>query len=263
MIMRGTKIIFHHKEMDRAARKNLGSSLRRGVSSLLSFVILFAVVLTAIVVFLNSSKITIDSANTNIRISDAEAVMKIMDNRIRELAAEGNGSARLLEITTQGDFKVSGEEDIVQFEADATGFDQFSRLQRGNILFIAGNDVNCRKADVTGDSVADIFMENTYINATLKYVAGPNSAINTTESLIRISSRVTGDNATFSNSSVVIDGNLSTVNGTGFSDLQKTGSAMPACVAQFYVNSTGVHYDVFYKLYAGADFLVAEVRIRS
>ena len=161
---------FHH------VRKNLGSSFRRGVSSILSFVVLFTLIVTAIAIFLNSSKVTVDSANTNIRIIDAEGVMNIFDNRFRELASEGNGSARLVEITTQGDFRVSGDEDVVQFETDATGFDQFSRLLRGNILFIGGNDVNCRRADVTGDGVLDLFMENTYINATLRYTAGPRSA---------------------------------------------------------------------------------------
>jgi hypothetical protein len=57
----------------------------------------------------------------------------------------------------------------------------------------------------------------------------------------------------------VIDDNLLTTSGNGYSEISSSGQALPSCQVHFFMNST-VDYDIYYKLYAGADFFVVEVR---
>jgi hypothetical protein len=153
------------------------------------------------------------------------------------------------------------EEDAVQIKLDIGVMDYFSRVVKGNLVYIAGNDVTCREEDVNADGVADLVMENSFLRVAFKKTTrtSPMAGINTSASIMQLTEKTGGATINMINSSIIIDNNQATSSGTGYSEILKTGSDLPVCTVHFFVNST-VSYDVFYRLYAGADFITAEAR---
>ncbi|MBI5072833.1 hypothetical protein HZA99_03370, partial [Candidatus Woesearchaeota archaeon] len=65
-----------------------------------------------------------------------------------------------------------------------------------------------------------------------------------------------------SDSSIIIDNDMTTSKGTGYSEMN-TGKNVARCRVHFFMNSTSINsvsYDIYYTLYSGADFLSVEVR---
>ena len=129
-----------------------------------------------------------------------------------------------------------------------------SRKVAGNIVQIAGSDVSCSDA-------ANLTLENSFLRVDLKNVAqaAPAASINTNDTMLAVKEKSGGTTVAFVNSTIVIDGDPATSSGTGYSEILKKGRDLPSCTAHVFVNST-VNYDIYYTLYAGADFLVMDVR---
>lgn len=232
--------------------------------TILSLVLVFAISLFAIMLVLNFGKPLIDTAKSSSEINDAEVTMKFMDNYLREVAREGNGSARKYSFTAPKRFEALKEEDAVVFggETFASLFDFNMRTRKENLLYIAGSDVTCKEADGNSDGVTDLIIENTFVRFAFNKTARatPYSGIDTNYAMLNMTEKTNGVSIIPVNSSIHIDDNSSSSYGIGYSELSRSGSALPFCTVHFFVNATAVSYDVYYRLYAGADFLSVSVR---
>lgn len=219
--------------------------------------ILTAVIITAIGVVVSVSNPLIEASKETNVMRDSEYLIRLMDNSIREVVKEGVNARRTVNIQSSGEIETLPEEDSIQisFTSKAGLADYLTRFMKGNVLLVAGNDVSC-------SNITNITMENTFINVTLKKTerTSPLQAINTTENIISIHEKTRNTMASFVNSSIIINGNHSTARGTGYSELLRAGRGLPLCTAHFFVNNSAIEYDVYYTLYAGADFLTVDVR---
>lgn len=229
--------------------------LSKGLSPVFSAVFLVLIFVIAASVVINIGMPAIDEALKAARFNDAFNTMKFIDNAIREVAMEGKGAKRLIKFPSPGDFEIIRNEDAVQFEMQGPHIIEYlSRRFIGNIAQIAGNDVRCSDA-------ANLTMENSFLRADFKKVpeTTPLSAIYTNETILAIREKASGTTVTAANSSIVINGDASTSSGTGFSEILRAGSDLPLCTVHVFVNST-VDYDIYYILFAGADFIVTDIR---
>ncbi|MCX6818938.1 MAG: hypothetical protein NT129_02965 [Candidatus Aenigmarchaeota archaeon] len=221
------------------------------MNPLLSMMLLLLIAILAIAVVLSAGQSVIDKASGNEKFREAADIMKFIDNSISSVAEEGAGAKRILKFSSPGDFETIPRENALQFHAESSVLEYLSRKIIGNLVYISGNDVSCY-------SGSDLTMENSYLKAVFKKV-DPMSAINTENNIVLIKEKTLNTEIYPTNSSVVIDDNPATASGIGYSEILKTGSNLPACSVHFFVNST-VSYDIYYTLYAGADFLAVEVR---
>jgi hypothetical protein len=115
------------------------------------------------------------------------------------------------------------------------------------------------ESSVTCTEAENMIMENNYIRVELQKVRKnqPLSDIDTKNNIVSITFKETGDTIYPSDSSTRIDGYEETSAGVGYSELLAEGQ-QPVCTAHFFVDSI-YNYDIYYKLYSGADFLVVEV----
>ena len=123
------------------------------------------------------------------------------------------------------------------------------------MMYISGNDVDCYEN-------GNITMENSYLKAVFQRVdqSSPLSSINTANNILALEEKTYNTYIYPENTSILIDDDPSTAYGTGYSELSGSGKGLPVCQVHFYVNSSATSYDVYYILYAGADFLVIDVR---
>ncbi len=231
---------------------------------IVGFIMVFAIAIGAMFLVLNLGKPVIDTAKGSSEIKNAEIIMRLVDNYMREVAREGNGSVRKYAFAAPKRFEILKGEDAVVFEGETPSalFDFNTRTKKENLLYITGNDVGCSEADGNSDSATDLILENGYVRFVLNRTAraSPFSNIDTNYAMLNITMKTTGVSIQPVNSSIYIDDNSSSSYGNGYSELLRTGTNLPFCTAHFFVNASAVDYDVYYRLYAGADFLTVYVR---
>lgn len=228
------------------------------MNTLLSVGILLVIVMVAIIIVITVGRPTFESAIKNSDIKDAENDLHFIDEYIRTVAREGRYAFRNYKFTSAKYFESIPGENAIQFSTTTpvSLIDFMTRSFSGNFVYIAGADVSCQQKDGDGDGVADLVAENTRLKAVFKKVT---NVMDTSQIIMQITDKTNNITTNVGNSSILIDEDPATSVGTGYTDIGSTGVKLPLCQVHAFVNST-VDYDVYYKLYAGADFLVIEVR---
>jgi type II secretory pathway pseudopilin PulG len=222
---------------------------------LISTMIIVGIVIIAIGIVVISGNAIIGVSQDSAEFREAENSMSVLDNYIKQVASEGIGSARKFEISFPETFEVLPAEDSIQYRLDTTTevFDYLSRSVREDISRISESDVECRTEENS------LVLENSYIIVEFQRIdkTDPMEFIDTAENIKYITEKSETIALDPVNTSVVIDSKPETAQGTGYTELLKEGSS-PLCTVHVFVNSTVV-YDIFYRLYSGADFIVMEV----
>jgi len=196
---------------------------------------------------LEQIKISAEMINT-------EQSMQLLDRTIQDVASEGFGSRRIIKI--DGPYSLLENENVIEKKFSySPGFDYLTRKISENFAWIAGNDVSCNEGTVSGKQA--YILENSYIYAALEK---QNILIDTDSIIIQLREKTTNKTIVPIESKIIIDNNTATSSGNGTSALLRSGYSLPACSTVYHVNSTAnISYDIFYTLYAGADFLALEV----
>ena len=245
----------------RQCTASFGSSLSRkglmGVHPFFSIIFLILIIVVGITMVLGIGNPLINAALDTTKVNEAESAMKFLEHYTNEVASEGIGAAREAELVLPGEFEVIPEEDSIEYEiiTPARVIDHFTRKVEGNLIYISGSDVDC-------DDTINLTMSNSFINITLNKITKttPHSTINTQDNIISVIEKTHNTTAGLSNSSIIINDNLTSSYGTGYSEISRTGKQLPVCQAHFFIISSYANYDVYYILYAGADFVVIDIR---
>jgi hypothetical protein len=227
------------------------------MSNLISAALVFLISLVAIALVLEVGMPIVNLARETSEIHDADSDLHFIDTYVRAVAREGKDSVRIFRFTSPKQFESIPGEDAIQYsmETQTNFFDYLSRSFSGSFAYIAGSNVDCTEKDMDNDGVADLVMENDKIIAVFRKI---NGNIDTSDIIMKVTRKFDGSTAYVGNSSVVIDNNPFTSFGTGYTEISSNGLQKPVCRVHAVVRST-VDYDVYYTLYAGADFFVAEV----
>lgn len=209
-----------------------------------------------IYIVLNIGNTVIDNTKSYSQLNDNKIMINQIDSIIKVVSDEGLGSLREINTVFPEQIEIMNKSRFVQSRVRIFSdlFEYGSRTLKGNINFIGGYDANCYESDINNDGSTDYVMENSFIKVGLQKV---NGAIDTKNNIISITNKVQNDTIFPVNSSIFIDDNASTSVGTGYSEIDL--GLKPICIAHFYVSS-GTTYDIYYKLYSFADFIVVEVK---
>ncbi len=229
------------------------------MSNLLSAAVLFLISIIAIALVLGMGIPIVNSAREATELKDAESDLHFIDTYVKTVAREGKDSVRIFKFTSPKQFESIPGEDAIQYsmETQTNFIDYLTRSFSGSFAYISGSNVDCIEKDGDGDGITDLVAENDKIIAVFKKVSG---TVDTGEVISQITRKFDNTTVYVGNSSIVIDGDPSTSVGSGYTEISHHGYRLPLC--QVHVSVDGnINYDVFYKLYAGADFFVTEIRI--
>jgi hypothetical protein len=207
----------------------------------------------------------ITTMTSSSEVNDAQAVLSAIDKNIQEVVRGGSGAAKIFVFSKSPKMLVTPEEDSIKYskDIDSSIFEYLTRKIVDRLAFIAGSDVNCNEYDANNDGNAELVLENSYVLFAFRKTApaNPMSAIDTKNNIVMIKEKTYSNIIYPANSSVVIDENIYTSYGVGYSQILRAGNGLHVCTVRFYINSTsGIKYDIYYKLYAGADFVVVDIR---
>ena len=210
--------------------------------------LVFLISIAAIGVVVSIGMPVISSASESTEIKNAQDDMKFVDDYIRSVAAEGRDAVRIYKFSSPKSFQTLPGDDVVQYSKEVkTSFVQYlTRTITGDLLSMSGNNVNC------ADDGTYYVLENDKLAAYFRKI---NGTIDTADIIYKIVQKTNNATVFVGNSSILVDGSSA---GVGYTQIS-SGLRLPACQLHAAVNST-VNYDVYYRLYAGADFLVVDVR---
>ncbi len=129
--------------------------MRKALSVLVSAVIIIAVSIVAIAIVLAIGLPALDRAKEAMLISEAKDIMQAIDNAVREVIFEGQGSQRLIQIVSSGgDYFVEAAKDQIVFKllSISNVISPGTYRKEGNIIISAGTDVKAYEKDYLNDS---------------------------------------------------------------------------------------------------------------
>ena len=185
----------------------------------------------------------LDRSKAALELQNAENALDGFVDAVKAVAAEGNGSSRVVSIP-QGEWDLQNNTVSYRIATDAleAGTREVSDIEK-----LSGSDAQCYERN-------DFIMENSLLLVKLRRQQGEV----TSDNILEIRNKGTGTAVTPEDSSITIDGVASSRAGAGFSEISEASGAK--CTVRYPLDSkAGISYGIFYTLYSGADFLTVEV----
>lgn len=228
------------------------------MNPLFSLILMTLIILTAMGMVISIGTPIIERNKLSSSFNEAEMAMEKINHCIDHVISEGNGSSRKFDTGSfGGEFEMRDYENSITYSIRGPRiFEYLSRAYRNGYYVISGNDVDCY------ESGSLLVMENSRIAFYFRLVGSPSlpSSIDTSVHLNKTVQKDYGTELYFMSSTIMIDDMLSSSNGTGYSELMNPGEKMPACVFHMHIEpSSYPAYEVYYILFAGADYAIMEV----
>lgn len=237
----------------------------KGISAIISTIIIVLITFTTITLVVMVATPTLDKAKESALINEAMQNMKVLDNTIRQVASEGSGSLRSVQIkVTDGTYRVQNKTNTIEFSYNMKSgiIEPGTFFQDGNLFLTSGVTAKASEYDLDNDGSNELVLENEIMRVGIKKVGSRSSptSIDTSTIVEMVNLKDNGVNVTFSDSSIFLDDFTDSKSGTGFSELVRAEDHLTKAEALVHVNSTYVAYDVIYTLASGADFLTVSIQ---
>ncbi len=219
-------------------------------------VVLYLMIIVAVtLLILNVGLPILNKLRDKVAFSKAEENMLALNQHLRDVASEGQGSQRLISIDVrEGKFKIQPDRLEWIFDTAAMLIDPRSLLSRGDVKIISNADVSA------SDQGTAFTLDNSLIMANISKIGNSTSwgVMNTSVLLKHLKLKSNGayvyGNFTFS-----INDNPASTYGNGYTSLPDSGSDLGYAVVVAHVNSSVFEYDLKLTLESRADFLRAEL----
>jgi len=239
--------------------------LKKGISPLIATALVILLIFVAVGIVLLIGIPAIERAKEAAVINEAMLNMKAIGNTIKEVASEGIGSLRSLQIkVTGGEYKVNEKANSVDFTYSIkSGIVQPGTfITEDSVTLSCGANAKASEYDLDNDGNTDLVLENEILRiAILKNGTQASSVFINTSSLIRILNfKETNVNVTPNNSKILLDDFEESSYGTGYSELVREDENLAKAEAVVHMNTTFVNYDILYTLQSGADFVIVKIQ---
>lgn len=238
---------------------------RKAISDLISTAFIVLMTVMAMALTLTIGMPAINRAKEASIINEALQNMNVIDNTIQEVASEGTGSLRSLQM------KVSGGEYKVNQKANSVDFTytmKYGLLQpgtftkEGNLLMMSGVNAKASIYDLDGDGSNELVLENEILRVGIlsNGTSSNQVPINTKNIIKMLNIKESGINVTLTDSSVTLDDFADSSSGTGYTELVTPGDNLSKAEAIVHMNTSTMSYDIVYTLQSGADFLIVKIQ---
>ena len=248
MVIKGMIIKREWKGVEKGAEKRAEKRAEVWVSAVLYVLIVVSVV----VIVLNVGIPFIDSLRERSAVTKARDTLSALDQHIEDIAAEGQGSQRVVPIEVgEGTLRVVDNKLQWEIETKSKIIEPGSKIDLGNLVI--SSDV-----DVSAKEVGNFFvLQNSIISANFSKLG---SETNFTSSILN--SLTFKDNSAKTNGTFVfrVAGNSSTETGTGYTRLKEAGEGLVSGAVLAHVNSTAYEYELEFTLGSKADFIKTELK---
>lgn len=236
-------------------------SSRKGMSPLISYVLLVGMIVSATAIILSIGLPIIEDMRDTATIEEAINNLGELDAAIRETASGGTHTSRNFHlISREGEFTVDEEDNSVIFEieTDSGIISRHTSQDMGPITLASDAFVELYRTEEYGEDC--YMMENEVLKACIKDVGSPNSyeSIDNSELIVRYENKELDDELN-PDVEVVLDDDEESKSGEGYTYPIQTGHNLATGQVSAHIDSENYEYNIYFKLYSDSDFLKIEV----
>lgn len=233
----------------------------KGVSEIATAAILVGVTVVTTGVVLEVSGPAIEEMQDGAAIERSVSFMNFVDDNIRSVASEGEGSTRTVSVDfDRGEFNVDSEDDSFSYglETSSDVVSPQTQVERGAVSLSSNAVVGVQEEEVDGEEC--FMMENDKIKACIQKIGAEDDLQNINSSELITYYEVKDGGERDIDFMVEVNEEFESSYGTGYSYAQETGSNQVRGDVFANINAeSGLDYRVLFQLYSGADFLSIRV----
>ncbi|MBU0953717.1 MAG: hypothetical protein KKA90_04870 [Nanoarchaeota archaeon] len=235
--------------------------MRQGIS-LISGVLFLAITITATIIVIQAAIPLVEKLQATAAIEKMKGTFAELDQVIRDVAAQGNGSRRTVSLLVDpGELVVNNTLNLIlwTFETKADVITPRTAQRFGNLIIGANLETSLNETTLWGNTTYRI--ENEHLIVYINKTGNRSSPVTlyTDQLLLAIYNKDTTDwlqNPGFFK--VSIDNSPNSVSGLGYTIAVENGSYLPFGQVNAIVNSTYLNYTIKFILESGADFITIE-----
>ena len=230
--------------------------------SLISAVIFIAVTITAVGVIYYTGMPIVKKLQAAATIENMRGTMSELDRLIQDVASEGKGSKRTLNLKLDsGTLYVNGSEDVVYwyYETDAEVISPRTYQRIGDMIIGANLETNATEGTIYTRPA--YILSNEHLRVYIKKFGAWNNmtSFNTSQLLMAVYNKNLNTWMPLDHLSITIDNQSASATGSGYTVMEDSGKYLPYGVVTAYMNSSYLEYQINFTLESGADFLEIEV----
>lgn len=233
----------------------------KGASEIITAVMLLGVTVVSTGVVLEVTGPAIDNIRDDSAIDRSVSFLNYVDQRVREVASEGEGSTRTVQVDLdRGEFEVNGSEDTFGYalETDSASISPQSETTIGAVQLASNAQVEVSEETRNGEEC--FLMESDRVEVCIKKVGAEDNlqSIDASELITYYSVKESGEMDLDFNTELNEDPQSS--EGDGYTYAEELGSNQPYGTVWAVINAdNNMNYRISFRLYSGADFLSIRV----
>jgi len=229
--------------------------------ALISAVIFIGLTLAVAVIVYNAGMPVVLRMQHAAAVEKMKGVFSEMDKMIEDVASEGNGSKRTVDLRFDiGTFSVNGSSDNLRWDFDSETIIASPRTSTafGNVVFGSKLDTSAYEGDYLGTQA--LILENEHIRAYFRKIGSPSSpqAYSTNQLLLAVYQKDLNQWMPFQSLDIGLDNSGSSKTGIGYTILEQAGTDLPYATVSAYMSSSYANYFLNFTLESGEDFFTIE-----
>ncbi|MCK4550829.1 MAG: hypothetical protein KAT91_02655 [Candidatus Aenigmarchaeota archaeon] len=231
---------------------------RKAISPLIAGVMFIAIINIAIIIVTQTGMPAIEKMQDAAAIDQAKDMLSNLDKVIKEVAAEGKSSTRVVSLQIKkGALYVDNESDKIYYliETEAEVISPRTKMTIGNLYFASNANV------IVKDNGTHFIMENEHEKIAFHKLGNTTSFVSINASTV-MDYMYLKDTGTYlpASLSVIVDNDPLQEAGNGYTMAEAIGTGLMRGRIIAHVNQSVSDYDIYFTLEGGADFLQVEVR---
>ncbi len=229
--------------------------------ALLSAIIFIGLTLAVVVIVYNAGMPVVIRMQQAAAVEKMKGVFSETDKIIQDVASEGNGSKRTVDLRFDiGFLTLNGSSDKLYWDFDSESLLASPRTSVGfgNVIF--GSKLETSAYEDTYQGTQAYVLENEHIRAYFRKIGSPSSpqSYNTNQLLLAVYQKDLEQFMPLQSLEISLDNNPGSESGTGYTVMDQAGSDLPYASVSAYMGSGYANYFLNFTLESGADFLTIE-----
>ncbi|MBL7206330.1 MAG: hypothetical protein ISS36_01885 [Candidatus Aenigmarchaeota archaeon] len=226
--------------------------------ALISGIIFLAIIIIAITMVYNLSIPITQKMHTATNIEKMKTVFLDLDDTIRTVSLEGNGSRRTKAIRIdEGKVIVDSENNLIYYKTDTDAKIISPRTMQtiGNLIFGSNLETSTKEGEYS--TIPAFVLENEHLIVYVKKIGSEGSPVNynTNDLLLAVFQKDLNEYLPLQSLEISVDSNPISKTGRGYTTLDREGNALPYGKAIAFMSSDYLNYSIEFILESGADFI--------
>jgi hypothetical protein len=226
--------------------------------TMISAVIFFAITISIMALVYNSGMPILEKMQQSAALGKMKTAFSEIDKKVQEVASEGNGSRRVLDMDfTFGRMAVDSARNILFWEAQSPHILMLPRTAEYFGSMVVGSNLESGVYEGSYKGSDAFVLENSHLRVYLKKVGSKSghAGYSMNEVLMGVYQKDLGEWMPLESLDITIDGGSSS--GSGYTYVERTGDLLPYGMVTAYMESS-LNYSVRFTLESGTDFLKIE-----